>query len=385
MKKNVRLGIIGMGNIGRFHAGYVLDGRVSRCELTAIGSRNPAARHEFKTVEVFDEPTRLIQSGMVDAVLIATPHWQHPQIGMTAFEAGVHVMSEKPIAAHKADAERFLAAHARHRECVFAAMFQFRAELHYHKMRELIQDGKLGQIVRVIWINTDWFRPDAYYASSAWRATWRGEGGGVLINQCLHNLDMLQWLVGMPARVNGFCKFGRFHDIEVEDDVTAYLEWANGATGTFVGSTGEAPGTNRLEIAGTLGRLLLENGRLTFTRTGSDVAEFCRTVGNPFEGLPVQTSEIEVTKVAGPHAKLLQNFVNAILDGERLFAPGAEGIHSLELANAIVLSSLRGSALELPLDGAAWEEKLNELIADSAPRQRVVQNVPGDVARSFKR
>lgn len=383
--KSVRLGIIGMGNIGRFHAGYVLEGRVAHCKLTAINSRNPSVKEQFKTVEVFEDPTRMLQSSKVDAVLIATPHWDHPRLGIAAFEAGVHVMTEKPIAAHKADAERFIAAHQRHPECVFAAMFQFRAELHYQKMRELIQAGQLGDLVRASWINTDWFRPAAYYASSAWRATWQGEGGGVLINQCLHNLDMLQWLVGMPARVNGFCKFGRYHDIEVEDDVTAYLEWANGATGTFVSSTGEVPGTNRLEIAGTRGLLLLENGRLHFVQNEVDAIEFCQAASQPFQKPASHSSEIPLQKVECTHAILLQNFVNAILSGERLFAPGAEGMHSLELANAIVFSSLLGKAVELPLDGMAWEVKLNELIKHSKPRPRVIRNVAGDVASSFKR
>lgn len=383
--KILRLGIIGMGNIGRFHAGYVAEGKVARCELAAIGSRNPSVREQFKSVEVFDDPGRLIRSGKVDAVLIATPHWDHPGVGMAAFEAGLHVMSEKPIAAHKADAERFLAGHQRHPKCVFAAMFQFRAEVHYQKMRALIREGGLGQLVRVNWINTDWFRPEAYYASSEWRATWRGEGGGVLINQCLHNLDTLQWLVGMPTRVSGFCQFGRFHDIEVEDDVTAYLEWAGGVTGSFVSSTGEVPGTNRLEISGTLGRLLLENGKLSLTTNAVDAAEFCRTAPLPFQKPESHTSEIPLQKAWSPHAMLLQNFVNAILDGEQLIAPGAEGIHSLELANAIVYSSLLGKPVDLPLDGAAWEAKLKELIANSKSRPRTIRKVAGDVTDSFKR
>ncbi len=405
----VRLGVIGLGNIGRHHASYVVEGRVARCELTAICSRNPAALAEFKAkveamqavanerqagstvplrklepLEVFENELELMRSGLVDAVLIATPHGQHPAAGMAAFEAGLHVMTEKPIAAHKADAERFVAAQRQHPKCVFGVMSQFRAEPRYQQMRELIQSGALGALVRVSWINTDWFRPEAYYQSSEWRATWRGEGGGVLINQCLHNLDMLQWLVGMPARVRGFCKFGRFHDIEVEDDVTAYFEWANGATGTFVSSTGEAPGTNRLEISGTRGRLVLENGKLFFTVNEMDAVEKCKSADQPFAKLASTTEEVLFENAAQPHAVLLQNFVNAILDGEALLAPGVEGIHSVELANAIVYSSLLEKTVELPLDGVAWEAKLNELIRNSRVK-KVVRAVAGDVASSFKR
>jgi predicted dehydrogenase len=401
--KPLRLGIIGLGNIGRFHARQVIEGRVARCELTAVCSRNVTAlAEEMRTcanaarteggfpaaeqspVAVFKDEQEMMRSGLVDAVLIATPHWQHPASGIAAFEAGLHVMVEKPVAAHKADAERLIAAHLRHPASVFGVMSQFRAEPKYQKMREMILGGALGSLVRVSWINTDWFRPEAYYTSSEWRATWRGEGGGVLINQCLHNLDMLQWLVGMPSRVRGFCKHGRFHEIEVEDDVTAYFEWASGATGTFVSSTGEAPGTNRLEIAGTRGRLVLENGRLLSTVNEVDAIVKCRSAEDPFAKL-VSTSEgILFENAALPHAAVLQNFVDVILDGGSLLAPGVEGINAVELANTIVYSSLQEQTLDLPLDGTAWESRLNELIAMSSV-SKVVRKVSGDVAGSFKR
>lgn len=387
--KTLRLGIIGLGNIGRFHAGYVLEGKAARCQLGAICSRNAATVSDFKAksgmIQTYAREQELIRSGAVDAVLVATPHWQHPASGIAAFEAGLHVIVEKPIAAHKADAERLIAAHQQHPPCVFGVMSQFRAEPRYQKMRELIQGGALGALVRVSWINTDWFRPDVYYIGSEWRATWRGEGGGVLINQCLHNLDMLQWLVGMPSRVQGFCKFGRFHDIEVEDDVTAYFEWANGATGTFVSSTGEAPGTNRLEISGTRGRLLLENGKLFFTVNEMDAAVKCKSADQPFAKLLSTTREIPFENAAHAHAALLQNFVNAILDGDELLSPGAEGIHAVELANAIVYSSLLEKTVELPMSATAWETKLNELIAKSPTKKKIVRAVNCDVSSSFKR
>jgi predicted dehydrogenase len=252
------------------------------------------------------------------------------------------------------------------------------------KIQQLIRE-ELGEIVRVNWINTDWFRTEAYYASSAWRATWRGEGGGVLLNQCLHNLDTLQWLCGMPARVRGFCQLGRFHQIEVEDNVTAWLEWPNGATGVFVSSTGEAPGTNRLEIAGTQGRLVLENNQLFLTRNETDMVEFSLTAAQGFVKPEAVTREIPFASATLPHAILMQNFVNAILDGEPLLAPGAEGIHSVELANAIIYSSLIGETIRLPLDGAAWERKLNQLIAESKVEKKVIKTGPDDLASSFRK
>jgi len=380
----VRLGIIGMGNIGRYHADYLVNKKVKRCELVAVCDAF-APLDSFKPLKTFTDGEALIKSGEVDAVIISTPHYQHTTLGIAALESGVHAMVEKPISSHKADAERLIAASKRNPKVIFGGMFQLRTEPRYQKMRKLIQDGGLGQLVRINWINTDWYRTEAYYASGGWRATWKGEGGGVLLNQCLHNLDVLQWLVGMPKRVRGFCQFGRFHQIEVEDSVTAYMEWANGATGVFLSSTGEAPGTNRFEIVGTMGRLVLENNRLLFTRNEADMIEFSRTAKQGFVKPDVWNIEIPFQDAVLPHAIMLQNFVNAILDGEPLIAPGPEGIHSVELANVMVYSSLLGQTVELPMDGAAWEAKLNQLIAESKVQKKVVQVETTDFTASFRR
>jgi predicted dehydrogenase len=321
----------------------------------------------------------------VDAVIIATPHYQHTTLGIAALQQGLHVMVEKPISAHKADAERLIAAHNKNPKLVFAGMFQLRAEPRYLKIQKLIQSGELGSIVRMSWIMTDWFRTEAYYASGGWRATWKGEGGGVLLNQCLHNLDVMQWLLGMPARVRGFCQLGRFHDIEVEDQVTAYLEYTNGATGTFVSSTGEAPGTNRLEIAGTRGKLVLENDKLCFTRNEADMIQFSRSAKLGFVKPEVWNVEIPFQNAANGHAVLMQNFVNAIVNGEALITPGAEGIRSVELANVILYSSLVGQTVELPMDSAAYERRLNELISGSKIEKKVVEVSNEDFAASFRK
>jgi predicted dehydrogenase len=380
----IRLGIIGMGNIGKYHAEYLLNHKITRCELAAVGDSNAAALERYRPLPVFTDGEALIKSGAVDAVIIATPHFQHTTLGIAALRAGVHAMVEKPISSHKADAERLIAAHKKYPKVVFAGMFQLRTEPRYLKIQKLIRED-LGALVRVNWINTDWYRTEAYYASGGWRATWQGEGGGVLLNQCLHNLDTLQWLCGMPARVRGFCQLGRFHHIEVEDNVTAYMEWANGATGTFISSTGEAPGTNRLELIGTKGRLVLENNKLTFTRNESDMLAFSRTAKQGFVKPEVWNVEIPFENAAAPHATMVQNFVNAILDGEPLIAPGEAGINSVELANVMVYSSLLGETVELPMKGAAWEKKLNQLIAASTIKKKVVKTSTDDFAGSFRK
>jgi predicted dehydrogenase len=382
---SVRLGLIGLGNIGQHHAAYLTAGRVNHAELVAVSDAVPSKLEKFKPLKIFNTGEELIGSGLVDAVIIATPHYQHTTLGIAALQQGLHVMVEKPISAHKADAERLIAAHRAKPNLVFAGMFQLRAEPRYLKIRNLIQAGELGQIIRMSWIMTDWFRTEAYYASGGWRATWKGEGGGVLLNQCLHNLDVLQWLLGMPSIVRGFCQLGRFHNIEVEDNVTAYLEFSQAASGTFVSSTGEAPGTNRFEIVGTRGKLVLENNRLSFTRNDADALQFSKTATLGFAKPDVWNIEIPFENAANGHAILMQNFVNAILEQEPLIAPGAEGIHSVELANVILYSSLLGQEVKLPMDSAAYERKLNELIATSKIQKKVVEISNEDFTKSFNR
>lgn len=382
--KQVRLGIIGMGNIGKYHADYLLNQKVSRAELVAVADAF-APLEAYQSLKTFKDGGDLIRSGAVDAVIIATPHYQHTTLGMAALEAGLHVIVEKPISVHKADAERLIAAHARRPDLVFSAMFQLRTEPRYVKIKRLITSGELGEIIRVNWIITDWFRTEAYYASGGWRATWKGEGGGVLLNQCPHNLDLIQWLAGMPARVRGFCQLGRYHQIEVEDNVTVYFEYPNGATGVFITSTGEAPGANRLEIAGTRGRLVLEQGRLSFLRNELPMDEFSRTSKAGFARPDTWQIDVPFDNAPAQHATITQNFVDAILDGSPLIAPAEEGMRSVELANAALYSSLTGQTVELPLDSAAYERKLNELIAQSRFEKKAAVATTEDFTKSFVR
>ncbi|MBM3877209.1 MAG: Gfo/Idh/MocA family oxidoreductase, partial [Verrucomicrobia bacterium] len=289
--------------------------------------------------------------------------------------------------AHKADAERLIAVAQAHPKQVFAGMFQMRVEPRYLKIKQLLASADFGQLVRVNWIITDWFRTEAYYASGGWRATWKGEGGGVLLNQCLHQLDMLQWLCGMPKTVRGFCQLGRYHNIEVEDNISTYMEWANGATGVFISSTGEAPGTNRLELCGTRGKLVVENDKMRFARNESDMIEFSRTSKSGFAKPEAWNCEIPFEPATNPHGILIQNFVDAILDPDKsaLIAPGAEGMGSVELANVLLYSSLIGQSIELPMDSKAWERKLNELIAHSRHEKKVVQSTAEDFTKSFNK
>lgn len=356
--------------------------RIKRAELTAVCDLDAAKLARYPDLRHFSTSEEMIRSGEVDAILIATPHYFHTTIGIDAFENGIHVLSEKPISVHKADCERLIAA-AQKTNLKFGAMFNVRTDPRYQRIRSIVKSGELGEITRTSWLVTDWFRTETYYASGGWRATWRGEGGGVLLNQCPHNLDLLQWICGMPSKIRAFCGFGKYHNIEVEDAVTAYLEYPNGATGVFVTTTGEAPGTNRLEIVGDRGKLVFEHGKIHITRTEVSVQEFNRTSPQSFPSIPAWECDVPVSGQGGQHAEVLQNFIDAILEDVPLIAPAIEGIHSVEFANAMLLSAWTDRTVDLPLDGAEYEAQLMERVATSKYEKTVVE-AQVDMANSFR-
>lgn len=323
-----------------------------------------------------------MKAGICDAVLICTPHYSHTRIGIDALNAGLHVLVEKPISVHKADCERLIDAHKNDKQ-VFAAMFNQRTNPCYRKIKQLIDTGETGRLLRVSWIITDWFRTQQYYDGGGWRATWAREGGGVLLNQCPHQLDLLQWFFGMPSRVSAHCGVGKYHNIEVEDEVTAYFEFPNGATGVFITSTGEAPGTNRLEITGTRGKIIVENNQIRFTRNEVPCDEFCRTSEKAFAFPDVWDVTFPISGTGGQHLDVLKNFAAAILRGEKLLAPAIEGIHSVELGNAMLLSSFKGTAVDLPLDGAEYERLLQKLVKESVFVKQVKETNAAGFAQSF--
>jgi predicted dehydrogenase len=364
----VRFGLVGLGNMGVIHARNLHSGAVKGAELGAVCDADPVRLAAYgNLVRTFTDLGAMLEDGTIDALLIATPHYAHVEAAIQALRAGLHVLVEKPIAVHTADAEKMVAAYADHRPGQqFGAVFNQRTHPAYRKIRHLIQSGELGTVQRVQWTLTDWFRSDAYYASSPWRATWAGEGGGVLVNQSPHQLDLWCWLFGLPARVCAFCQFGKHHAIEVEDEVTAYLEHPGGATGVFITSTGEAPGTNRLEIAADRGRVVYENGQLRFTRNETPTPEFSRTTRELF-GLPATWEvSIPVSGTGGQHLEILQNFTDAIHGTATLIAPAAEGLNSVEVANAMLLSTWQDRTVELPIDGRVFRQELEKRIAGSA-------------------
>lgn len=362
----VNFGIVGLGGMGVEHIASLKKSPFA--ELKAVCDSNikiADEQAEINNVPAFYNAKDLFDSGKIDAVIIATPHYFHTPIAVAAFDAGIHVLCEKPVAVHKADAEKMIAAHKKHPELKFAVMFQVRTSGIFEKIKSMIDNGELGNIYRVNWIVTYWFRTQKYFNTGNWRATWNGEGGGVLLNQAPHQLDLFQWMFGMPKRVRAYCSLGKYHNIEVEDDVTAYCEFDNGFSGVFITSTGEAPGTDRLEISAERGRLVLENGKITFDRAEVSVSEFLKTSAAAFGTPRITTEEIQTSGKKGVHLNIINNFAKAITDGEKIVATGEDAMNSLELANAFLYSSIKDETVELPLDSRKFDEVLNDLILKS--------------------
>lgn len=367
--EKVRLGIIGLGNMGTGHFENVRTGSCPEFTVTAIADINPArlefAKDQDETITTFDNADDMINSGLCDAILVAVPHYDHPKYAIAAMKAGLHVMVEKPAGVYTKQV-REMNEEAKKHNVVFGMMFNQRTNSVYKKMRELVKSGEYGQIRRTNWLITNWYRPKAYYDSGAWRASWRGEGGGVLLNQCPHNLDLLQWICGMPVKVQANLKYGKWHDIEVEDDVTAYLEYENGATGVFITSTGDACGSNRFEVQMDKAKLVVEDGNLTVYELEVAEPEFTLTNTNPF-GVPNSKKlELEIDKEDNPqHIGVMNAFAGAILRGEQLVANGEEGINGLTLSNAMHLSDWTGKTIELPFDEELYYNELMKRVATS--------------------
>jgi predicted dehydrogenase len=365
----VRIGIIGHGGMGSHHARYLAAGEMAHGELTALcdvdsGQLAGAEEKYGKKLSLFESADALFAAGCCDAVIVATPHYFHPPLVIQALENGLHALSEKPAGVYTRQVRQMNEAAARS-DRVFGVMFNQRTRAAHQKLRELIQSGEVGQIKRTIYTINSWFRSQSYYDSGGWRATWSGEGGGVLVNQCPHNLDLWQWICGMPVRVRAFCHFGKYHDIEVEDDVTSYVEYENGATGVFITSTGEAPGTNRLEIHADNGKVVMEGGRIDFWRTRVPSSQFLTEWKGGFGSPEVWKCEIPISGSNEDHKGITRNWIDAIRDGTPLLAAGAEGINGVELANAMMLSTWTDNWVDIPVDEDLFYDELQKRVKTS--------------------
>ena len=366
----VRIGIVGLGGMGTRHARTLLAGQVPGAALTAVCDVRPerlawAREHLSSELACFDDLDTFLNAGAADAVIVATRHYDHPPIAARCFAGGLHVLTEKPAGVYTKQVREMNQAAADSGK-VFTIMYNQRTNPLYRKLKEMIEGGELGEIKRTNWIITSWYRPQSYYDLGDWRATWAGEGGGVLINQAPHQLDLWQWCCGMPERLRAFCYFGKHHDIEAEDDVTAFVEYPNGATGVFVTSTGDAPGSNRLEVTGDNGKVVVEDERLTFWKLDVPEPRFRREHRTGPDQPGHTRVDIPVTGDTTGHIGIMRNFVDAITGGAELLAPGAEGIRGLSISNAMHLSAWLDDWVPVPPDEDLFLEKLQERRAASA-------------------
>ena len=375
----VRFGIVGCGNMGTGHAKNFLANKIDNGYITAVCDIDPNKFAFFKenfgdTIKYFDSAEAMFKSGECDVVIICVPHYQHPELAILAMDSGLHCIVEKPAGVYTLQVKEMLEHHKKS-DKILGIMFNQRTNPVFIKMREMIASGMLGEIKRTNWIITDWYRTQEYYTSGSWRATWAGEGGGVLYNQAPHNLDLFQWIVGMmPTKVRAFCHFGKWHDIEVEDDVTCYCEYPNGATGVFITTTADAPGTNRFEVTGTKGTLIMDHDQenkafnLYFKELEIDERVHCVTERGGFKRPPAKpTVKVECEGENTQHAGICNNIANAILGLEEVYAPAEDGICGVQLANAMLLSTWLDKTVEIPFDDELFYEELKKRIAISKP------------------
>ena len=388
--KQVKYGVIGAGNMGFTHVKNIMDGMVENAIVTAVADVKSARIEAVKTaypnaeIAFYKDGNELIEKADVDAVIIATPHYEHPKLSIAAMEKGLAVVCEKPAGVYTKQVKEMNAV-ADKTGALFTVMFNQRTNCVYRKMREIILSGGIGQVKRINWIITVWYRPQAYYDSGDWRATWNGEGGGVLFNQCPHQLDLIQWVTGMtPNKVRAFCHFGKWHDLEVEDDVTAYIEYENGATGVFITSTGDYPGTNRFEVCGSGGKIICEDEKtIKYIKNEEDEREFCFSTKKAFGKPKAEEIEVETDGQNPRHVGILQNFTNAILGKEELFVKGQEGLLGVELMDAMMLSGWLKQDVCLPIDDELYLAELNKRRANGRKKEATNNAETADLSDTY--
>jgi len=357
--KKVRIGIVGVGGMGQGHIASLKD--VPEAQLTAVADIDAAVAKEVGTkagVPWFTDHRKLVDSGLVDAVLVATPHYFHPEISIYAMEHGLHALSEKPIAVTVSQADAMVAAAKKTRK-VFAVMHQMRSLPEIIAARKIIEDGRLGEIQRTVLMEPN-YRSQAYYDSGTWRATWAGEGGGVIMNQAPHCIDLFILFGGLPKKIEAKWRT-RLHKIEVDDEVSAVLEYKNGAWGYYYTCTNEIPRGVYMEIAGNKGKLVYRNGQLQFFSIVGDLKEFTFKNKEMWAAPEFKEEKIKLPKVQGSHAAITRNFCRAILYGEKLLSPGMEGLRVVEFINAVLLSGKLGKPVETPVNRRQYDAFLNQL------------------------
>ena len=384
----IKLGIIGIGNMGAAHLKNIKEGKCPNIDAVAVCDINPKVIENIKekygdSITYFDNAIEMLDSGIIDSCIVAVPHYDHTRYAIECLNRGIHVMVEKPAGVYTKQVKEMNEVAKKHPETCFAMMFNQRTNCVYRKLRELVKSGEFGEIRRTNWLITNWYRPQFYYDSGDWRATWAGEGGGVLLNQAPHQLDLWQWICGMPVKVHTHMKFGTWHNIEVEDDVTTYVEYENGATGTFITTTGDACGTNRFEIQMDKAKFVCENDQLRGWEYEMTEQEFSATNTKPFASVPKKEMVIETDGENLQHVAVLNAFADNILFGKPLVAEGYEGINGLTLSNAMHLSAFLDKEIELPFDDDLYYDELMKRVAVSKKKEATVNAETVDMSDTF--
>ena len=375
--------------MGYDHAKKVFNGAVENLKLVAVCDVDEAKRQRLTdtfgdAIEIFDDYHKMLDAHVVDIILIAVPHYLHHVVAIEAFEKGYHVLTEKPAGVYTS-AVRAMNDAAKKSGKVFGIMFNQRTNPLYKKAHDIMQSGELGTPKRMIWVITNWFRTQSYYDSGAWRATWGGEGGGVLLNQSPHQLDLWQWIFGMPSKIRAFCNVAKYHEVEIEDEATIFAEYENGATATFITTTGEYPGSNRTEISATKGKMVIEGNKLKIWKLETEDCEVCKNSPEGFAEIPYTYEEFTSEDAGTAHMGILQNFVNHILTGEEMLSPGIDGLCELTISNAAYLSSWTGNSLiTLPLDEKLYESELKKRIEASDKKFSYTSSCDENCANRWK-
>ena len=353
----LRYGVIGAGVIAPLHLQAIaaLDD-VELAGISALDREAAAALAREAGCASFADHRELLALEP-DVVVVCTPHPSHPALTIEALEAGAHVLVEKPLAPEAREGDAMIEAADRTGR-LLGVCFQQRFRPVIAAAHGLLAAGRLGELVRVSIVDP-LYRPNAYYGTAGWRGTWEGEGGGVLMNQAPHTLDLLCHLAGPPATVWGVSR-RRAQPMEAEDTATALLEYANGALGTLAVSTTE-PGVQRIELVGDRGRIEIVGETIAFERFEPPLSEHLRTATEMFEQPAIVSESVELPPGRGDHFDVHEDFAAAIRTSAAPRVPARDALWPLELANAIVLSSHAGHAVPLPVDRDAYASLLADL------------------------
>lgn len=364
----IRIGIAGIGFIAEEYIKLFTQGQIQGAEIRALSSRNYSHMEEIRAkyrldAALFTDYDAMLSSGKIDMVMICTPHYFHPGMAVKAIEQGIHTMIEKPVGVYPEELDELAKCVKSHPETLSGVLYCRRTNPVFAKIKQLLADGTLGKLKRVTWIVTDMYRTQAYFDIAGWRGTYSGEGGGLLMNQVSHHIDLLVWLCGLPEAMQANCYTARERNIEVENEVSITMEYPGNAVGQFIASTRECPGSNRLELSGSRGQIILDNEKdLTLRILETDETQFNATTNIPFAFIPYKEEVFHFDMMYNPvlQAKIVNNFIASLTDGTPVTCPVEEAVRSQQFIQGAYLSSWQDKKLTLPVDGSAFTAELKK-------------------------